>query len=165
MEVYSSTTSQWYTADPLPQPCADMSSVTISGCSFLLGGYNADHKPIRSSFCVDMSTLIDRANIIHRGTTSWKTLPDTPLAKSTAATLSGRLLAVGGVEENGPVQSSVYMFVRPINSWVKLLSGDLPVEGYFTTTVQLSNNRVMVMGGLDKNNKDTSTCYIGSVVV
>ena len=164
VEVYSSTTSQWYTADPLPQPCAGMSSITISGCSFLLGGAN-DHKPIRSSFCVDISTLIDRANIIHRGTTSWKPLPDTPLARSAAATLSGGLLAVGGNEENGLVQSSVYMLVPPTNSWVKLPSGDLPVKSYSTTTVQLSNNRVMVMGGVDKDNKDTSTCYIGSVVV
>ena len=165
VEVYSSTTSQWYTADPLPQPCAEVSSVTISGCSFLLGGLNTDHEPIRSSFCVDMATLIGRANIIHRGTTSWKTLPDTPLAGTTAASLSGRLLAVGGHEENGQVQLSVYMFVPPTNSWVKLPSGDLPVERLVTTAVQLSNNRVMVMGGRDNNYKDTSTCYIGSVVV
>ena len=174
VEVYSSTTSQWDTADPLPQPCAVMSSVTFSGCSFLLGGVNADYEPIRSSFCVDMATLIDRANIIHRGTTSWKTLPDTPLARSTAASLSGGLLAVGGDheaaavggnEEKRLVQSSVYMFVPPTNSWVKLPSGDLPVERYSTTTVQLSNNRVMVMGGVDKDHKGTSTCYVGSVVV
>ena len=165
VEVYSSTTSQWYTADPLPQPYAGMSSITISGCSFILGGYNADHKPIRSSFCVDMATLIDRVNVIHRGTTSWKTLPDTPLALSTAATLSGGLLAVGGDEENGQVHSSVYTFVPPTNSWVKLPSGDLPVERCGTTAVQLSNNRVMVMGGADKGKKDTSTCYIGSVIV
>ena len=164
VEVYSCTTSQWYIADPLPQPCAAMSSVTISGSSFILGGLGVNMKPVRSPFCVDMATLIDRANIIHCGTTSWKTLPDTPLARSTAATLSGRLLAVGGVEENGQVQSSVYMFVPPTNSWVRLPS-DLPVERYSTTTVQLSNNRVMVMGGLDNNDRDTSTCYIGSVVV
>ena len=165
VEVYSSTTSQWYTADPLCQPCATMSSVTISGCSFLLGGVNDDGDPIGSSFCVDMATLIDRVNIIHCGTTSWKTLPDTPLAGSTAASLSGRLLAVGGHEENDQVQSSVYMFVPSTNSWVKLPSGDLPVERYGTTTVQLLNNRVMVMGGVDKDHEDTFTCYIGSVVV
>ena len=168
VEVYSSTTLQWYTANPLPQPCVLMSSVTISGCSFILGGLSADDEPIRSSFCVDMATLIDRANIIHRGTTrtSWKTLPDTPLALSTAASLSGGLLVVGGEnEENNPVQSSVYMFVPPTNSWVKLPSGDLPVERCSTITVQLSNNRVMVMGGVDNDGRDTSTCYIGSVVV
>ena len=165
VEVYSSTTSQWYTADPLPQPCAIKSTIAISGCGFILGGVGVDRKLVRSPFCVDMSTLIDRANTIHRGTTSWKTLPDTPLTRSTAATLSGGLLAVGGHEENGLVQSSVYMFVPPTNSWVKLPSGDLPVERFVTTTVQLSNNRVMVMGGADKDHKDTSTCYIGSVVV
>ena len=48
---------------------------------------------------------------------------------------------------------------------MKLPSGDLPVKSYSTTAVQLSNNRVMVMGGLDNNDRDTSTCYIGSVVV
>ena len=94
---------------------------------------------------------------------SYNTASQTTTA--TAATLSGRLLAVGGDEENGPVQSSVYMFVPPINSWVKLPSGDLPVERYSTTNVQLSNNRVMVMGGLDKDDKDTSTCYIGSILI
>ena len=165
VEVYSSTTSQWYTADPLPQRCAGMSSITISESGFLSRGLGVNMEPVKSPFCVDMSTLNDRANIIHRGTTSWKTLPDTPLARSTAATLSGGLLAVGGHEENGPVQSSVYMFVPLTNSWVKLPSGDLPAERYSTTTVQLSNNRVMVMGGVDKDHKGTSTCYIGSVVV
>ena len=37
VEVYSSTTSQWHTADLLPQPNHVMTSVTISGCAFLLG--------------------------------------------------------------------------------------------------------------------------------
>ena len=168
-EVYSSTTSQWHTADPLPQPRLLFSSVTISGCGFLLGGAHANKKSTKSPLCIDMATLINRATspTRHHDTTSpWKTLPDTPLVGSTAATLSGSLLAVGGGDDASRTsQSTVHVFIRSTNSWVKLPSGDLPVENYGAAMVQLSNNRVMVMGGKDKESKDTNTCYIGSVVI
>ena len=168
VEVYSSTTSQWHTANPLPQPCFFMSFITISGSGFLLGGMDTNHGALSSLFCVDMATLIDRATspTRHHDTTSpWKTLPDTPLTFSAAATLSGGLLAVGGDDDNEQTQSTVHVFVPSTNSWVKLPSGDLPAERTATTTVLLSNNRVMVMGGEDNDEKVTSTCYIGSVVV
>ena len=38
VEVYCSETSQWYTADPLPAPRYMMSSVTIAGTCYHLGG-------------------------------------------------------------------------------------------------------------------------------
>ena len=168
VEVYSSTTSQWHSADPL-QPCYLMSSVTISGCGFLLGGVGANQQATKSLLCVDMTTLINRATSPtrrHDTTSPWKTLPDTPLTRSTAATLSGSLLAVGGWDDASRAsQSTVHVFIRSTNSWVKLPSGDLPVENYVAAMVQLSNNRVMVIGGKDKENMDTNTCYIGSVVI
>ena len=68
-----------------------------------------------------------------------------------------------GGTDGSRIQSTVHVFIPSINSWVKLV--DLPVERYKTAVVQLSDNRVMVMGGKDKDNKNTSTCYIGSVVV
>ena len=167
VEVYSSTTSQWHSADPLPQPYCLMSSVTISGCGFLLGGLDANKKATKSPLCVDMATLINRATspTRHHDTTSpWKTLPDTPLTRSTAATLSGGLLTVGGCNDaSNTIQSTVHVFIPSTNSWVKLPSGDLPAENYYSATVQLSNNRVMVIGGKDKERKETNTCYIGSL--
>ena len=169
VKVYSSTTSQWHSADPLPQPRFLMSSVTISGCGFLLGGVGANQQATKSPLCVDMATLINRATSPtrrHDTTSPWKTLPDTPLKRSTAATLSGSLLAVGGWDDASRAsQSTVHVFIRSTNSWVKLPSGDLPVENCVAAMVQLSNNRVMVMGGKDKEHKDTNTCYIGSVVI
>ena len=109
-------------------------------------------KPIKSTFCVDMATLVDRATSPtrhHDTTPTWKTLPDTPLVHSAAATLSGALLAVGG-RDGETRQRTVYVFTPSTNSWVKLPSGDLPAERSGTTAVQLSNNRVMVIGGKDK---------------
>ena len=165
VEVYSSTTSQWYTADPLPEPCAAMSSVTISGSGYLLGG---SQKQVRSAFCVDMATLIDRAISLtgDRDTTSiWKTLPDTPLTGSAAATLNGGLLAVGGRIKGIGVQSAVHVFITSTNSWVKLPFGNLPSERFVCISVQLPNDRVMVIGGMDKYKNRTSTCYLSCIQV
>ena len=73
---------------------------------------------------------------------------------------------MGGQDDGVDItQRTVYVFTPSTNSWVKLPSGDLPAERSATTAVQLSNNRVMVIGGGDKEKKDTSTCFIGSVVL
>ena len=45
----------------------------------------------------------------------WKTLPDTPLLGSAAASLSGSLLAVGGYDDIS-VSPAVYNFIPDTNS-------------------------------------------------
>ena len=54
VEVYSSETSQWHTADPLPVPCESMTSVTIADTWYQLGGYNTDGKHIPTVLCVSL---------------------------------------------------------------------------------------------------------------
>ena len=167
VEVYSSETSQWYTADPLPQPCCLMTSVTVGSNVFLLGGADVNNQAIRSTFHANIATLIERAisPIQHPTTTSvWKTLPDTPLLMPAAATLSGSLLAVGGTDDNDTAQAAVHVFTPFTNKWVRIQSGDLPAARCLATAVQLPNNRVMVVGGYDKKNK-TSTNFIGSLAI
>ena len=56
----------------------------------------------------------------------WKTLPDTPLVESAAASLSGSLLAVGGWDDKTPVSPAVHVFLPLTNSWVRVTTGDLP---------------------------------------
>ena len=168
VEVYSSETSQWYTADPLPRPCCLMTSVTIGSNVFLLGGAGVDNQSIISPFHAVVAMLIERAvsPIQHPTTTSvWKTLPDTPLRMSAAATLSGSLMAVGGIDDNGTAQPAVHVFTPFTNKWVRIQSGDLPAARYLVTAVQLPNNRVMVVGGRDKDRNKTSTNFIGSLAI
>ena len=168
VEVYSSQTSQWYTADPLPHPCWLITSVTIGNNVFLLGGSDVNNRYIRFPFHADIATLIERAvsPIQHLTTTSvWKTLPDTPLWGSIAATLSGSLLAVGGCDDNGTAQAAVHVFTPFTNKWVRIQSGDLPAAQCLANAVQLPNNRVMVVGGKDKDRNKTSTNFIGSLAI
>ena len=168
VEVYSSETSQWHTADSLPVPCVGMISVTIADTWYQLGGGNDKGIPTvmyapltdliqkatslapqsaspitaliqKATSLVPQSaspitTLIQKATspapqsaspittLIQKATppapqsaspvSVWKTLPDTPLLGSAAASLSGNLLAVGGHDESS-ASEAVHIFFPP----------------------------------------------------
>ena len=106
VEVYSSETSQWYTADPLPVPCTLMTSVTIADTWYLLGGADIHGTPVPTVLYAPLTALIQKATSsthqLASHTSVWKTLPDTPLKLSAATNLSGNLLAVGGFDTKTP---------------------------------------------------------------
>ena len=169
VEVYSSETSQWYTADPLPVPCVLMTSVTIADTWYQLGGGGTDEKDLTTVLYASLTTLIQRAiSPTHQSASPmsvWKTLPDTPLKESAAASLSGNLLALGGHSVETPSSSSVHIFLPLTNSWVRVTTGDLPEPRYACTAVQLSSNRLLVVGGEDDQDKRTKTIFLGSITL
>ena len=191
VEVYSSETSQWYTAEPLPVPCGGMTSVTIADTWYQLGGGGTDDKDLTTVLYVSLTTLIQNATSpTHQSATNtlvWKTLPDTPLKLSAAASLSGNLLALGGYSDKNPASSAVrilrhflamkrrdsktsvsqalHIFLPFTNSWVKVTTGDLPEPSFGCTVVQLSTNRVLVIGGWNNQSVRTNTVYLGSIII
>ena len=170
VEVYSSETSQWHTADPLPVPCLGMTSVTIADTWYQLGGIGADNtKSLTIVLYVPLNTLIQKATSPTHQSAShmsvWKTLPDTPLMQSAASSLSGNLLAVGGYNNKTPASQAVHIFFPLTNSWVRVTKGNLPEQRYACTAVQLSSNRLLVVGGTDNQNKLTKTVFLGSITL
>ena len=187
VEVYSSETSQWYTADPLPAPCSSMSSTTIADTYYLLLGWDADNKVVTTVLYASLTNLVQKATSPTRQSASrapvWKTLPNTPLKMSAAASLSGRLLSVGGY--NGeiskallvvrvlaslvgftvPVSPDIHVFLPLINSWVRVTYGDLPQPRFFCTVVQLSSNTIAVFGGIDDHYQKTKTVFMATIIV
>ena len=168
VEVYSSETSQWHTADPLPVPCMVMTSVTIADTWYQLGGYSAGNA-IPTVLYTPLTALIQKATSPTHQSASpmsvWKTLPDTPLKWSTAASMSGSLIAVGGWNVGTPPSSAVYIFLPLTNSWVRATTGDLPEPCYSCTAVQLSSNRLLVVGGKDDQDKRTKTIFLASITL
>jgi len=168
VEVYSTETSQWYTADPLPVPYLSGFSITIAGTCYLLGGIDADNKATRTVLYASLTSLVQKATSPTRQSAShtsvWKTLPDTPLKISAAASLSGNLLAVGG-HNTKTVFPAINVFFPLTNSWVRIMTGDLPQPRYGCTAVQLSSNTMIVIGGRDDQMKSTKTVFIGTVTV
>ena len=171
VEVYSSETSQWHTADPLPVPCWAMTSVTITDTWYLLGGAGTDNKKTTTVLCTPLTTLIQKAiSSTHQSAsdmTVWKTLPDTPLLLPAAASLSGNLLSVGGYNNENDTLPAVYIFFPLTNSWVRVTSGELPEPCYACTAAQLSSNRLLVVGGTNDQDsvKHTKAVFLGSMTI
>ena len=170
VEVYSSETSQWHTTDPLPVPCVGMASTTIADTWYQLGGVGNDDKPLTTVLYTPLTSLIQKATSPTHQSASpmsvWK-IP-APLKSSATASLSGNLLAVGGYNvRSRKLQASqaVYVFFPLTNSWVRVTTGDLPEPRHGCTAVQLSSNRLLVVGGKDNQEKRTKTVFLGSIVI
>ena len=171
VEVFTTETSQWHTTDPLPVPCKYMSSATINDTGYLLGGVTTDNNP--TVLYAPVASLIHRATSHPQQPTSvarpdstssaWKTLRDTPLRTSAAASLGGMLLALGG--EYGEVKIAVHVYSPATSTWIRVESGDLPERRFFCTAVELSANRLLVVGGCDQDGKDTNTVFLGSFII
>lgn len=126
VEVYTSETDQWHTTDPLPARYSDM---TIADTWYLLGGDDRCDNPTKTVLCASIPSIIHKA-MSHlqlstapsqQGTSGsvWKTLPDTPLIYSTAASLGGCLLAVGGGTLDDKAQSAIHVCYSPFKVWIK----------------------------------------------
>ena len=165
VEVYSSETSQWHTADPLPVPCGAMTSVTFTDTWYLLGGDGTGDEDVTTVQYTPLTTLLQKAKPSSRKSSRmsvWKTLPDTPLKSSAAASLSGNLLAIGGYSDKTSSSPSVHIFLPLTNSWVRATTGNLPAPRHACTAVQLSSSRVLVVGGKDNQDMHTKTVFLGS---
>ena len=138
-----------------------MTSVTIAGTWYQLGGYGSvdgvGDKDLTTVFCTPLTALIQKATTptpqSASSTSVWKTLPDTPLKRSAAASLSGSLLAIGGYSNKTYGSPSVHIFLPLTNSWVRVTTGDLSEPRYGCTAVQLSSNQLLVIGGKDDQKK------------
>ena len=115
----------------------------LNGCLIITG-----HGTEQTVLCASLTSLIQKATSPTHLPTSpltpvWKTLPETPLMGSTAASLSGNLLAVGGFEMHS--SPAVHVFFHHTNSWAKIC--DLPEPRYFSTVVGLSSDKLLVIAG------------------
>ncbi len=164
VEVYTAETDQWHTADPLPVPWALMTTVTTGDTCYLLGGKT------NLAFRASLSCLVENAvspPAVNRPSTKsddtrslWKLLPEVPFTLSSAASLGGHLLAVGGSGFN-QASADVYVFANESNSWIGLGSR-MPACLYAMTVVALAEGRLLVCGGLDAEDKILSSVYVGT---
>ena len=167
VEVYGSTTSQWYNTDPLPVPRGNMSSVIIHDILYLLGGKECFRACLSSLILRAMSPsppLITRANYL------WKLLPPTPLKDCSLLCLNGSLVAVGGLvdgeESDAPVSEEVslsaYAFLD--DAWV-LTNITLPAPQKGCCAAQFSSEEVIVVGGWGASECLLQDTHIGTLYI
>ena len=129
-----------------------MSSAIIHGTLYLLGG--SLHKQV---FSASLPALIQT----DKPSPQWCTLPDAPLEHSTAITICGSLLAVGGTR-GSEHSSDIHVYQQEKNTWAKV--GHLPTEREDCACCLLPSGEILVAGGLDKDGHGTSRVDVATVL-
>jgi len=154
-ELLDSTTGQWFKCDDLPQPLMHLQSVIVGNVIYILGGATSDCGHSNAVYAAPLNALSTHQ-------LKWQQLADTPWDGSAAVNLSNiYLLAVGGYAEHDTVcvlkreNSSLITST----SWVPISS--LPNTHDFSSAIGLTN-KVIVIGGVDRNNHHHGTVTIGT---
>ena len=147
VEILDTTESgQWYHAAPLPQTCHKVSAVTIGSMCYLLGGFSGGGAS-KKVFFVNLDDLISQALSQPAGASApptpspWMTLTDTPEARSTAFSLNGSLLSVGG----SGINTAIYQYQPSSKNWIK--TGELPAGRSKCACTVLPSGEGFVAGG------------------
>ncbi len=175
VEVFSSKTSQWYKAEPLPTALSNISYTIINDTCYFIGGVTTGGIT-NQSFCVSLPSLIQQATAqadpqsptayFSPPSAIWRELPDCPRCYSTAAGLGGCLLAIGGrVPGYGSTDGStpVYLYSPSTNSWERVSNADIPEPRYRATTMQLANGYIILVGGFIRGDDLSNTVFVGSI--
>ena len=136
VELFQVKSRRWYTLTDLPQTLRDPSAticgdqlhvigVDDNGCSCSLQSLPSNDRPITSPL-----------------TLSWKPLPPLPVEHSTAATLCGQLVLIGGWQVGSSV-NSIHQLVE--GQWVKI--GSMTSVRHWCLAVSLSPDRILMVGG------------------
>ena len=134
VELFQVKSKRWYKLTDLPQPLRDPSATICGDQLHVIGvddnGYSCSLQSLPSRPITSPLTL------------SWKPLPPLPVEDSTAATLCGQLVLIGGEQDLSPV-NSIHQLVE--GQWVKI--GSMTSGRWSCLAVSLPPDRILIVGG------------------
>ena len=128
---------QWLSPTGLSVRCRRMSAAITHGTLYLLGGTLG-----KKVLSVSLSALTQT----DKPPPQWRTLSDAPLENSTAITVHGSLLTVGG-SHGGQRSSAIHVYDQENNAWNKV--GYFPTERKDCACCLLPSGEILVAGGAD----------------
>ena len=150
VELFQVKRRRWYKLTDLPHSlirpsatiCGDQLNVIGGGDN----GYSCSLRALPSSAQPITSPL----------TLSWKPLPRLPVEDSTAATLCGQLVLIGGSRQYVSSVSSIHQLVD--GQWVEI--GSMATGRSQCLVVSPSPDKVIIVGGYGSFNKDVEECTV-----
>ena len=137
VELFQVKNRKWYKLTNLPQPLSHPSATICGDQLNVIGayanGYSCSLQPLPSSDQPITSLL----------TLSWKPLPPLPVRDSTAATLCGELVVIGGRRRDESLVNSIHQLVD--GQWVEI--GSMATGRYWSLVVSPSPNKIIIVGG------------------
>ncbi|CAI8031867.1 hypothetical protein GBAR_LOCUS18050 [Geodia barretti] len=135
VELFQMKSRLWFKLTDLPQSLPRPSATIYGNVVHVIGigdkGYSCPLRlPSSDQQIVSLTPL------------SWKRLPPLPLTQSTAATLCGQLVIVGGVE-NRPLRNSIHMLVD--REWLEI--GHMASDRKWCLLVSTSPDKMIILGG------------------
>ncbi len=172
-EVLNTETRQWHTAPDLPEPLALSSLTLCDDLIYLLGEIDKGNTTTNSVYCCSLSTLLstvtDSKSLGGRlvGTltrsskgSKWNRVADIPVKLSTAVTLHGQLLAIGGWDSSKPT-TAVHVYQPTTNSWEIISHMTTP---RYRCLVATPLNQLMVVGGWTTGRIQSDSVEFGRVI-
>ena len=137
VELFQVKSRRWYKLTDLPQPLP-LPSATICGDQLHVIGSD------RNGYSCSLQSLPSNDKPITSPLTlSWKPLPPLPVCDSTAATLCGQLVLIGGGPYWSPA-NSIHQLVE--GQWVEI--GSMTSGRYWCLAVSPSPDRILIVGGV-----------------
>jgi len=148
VEVMDTDTKWWYIANSL---ISRITNGTISVCGERLYINNYDYQTSSAFTCFIPKLLqsCEPRSLAGKKTpaiqsTVWQRIANPPCAKSSFATLCGKLVAVGGYDEHGVVTGTTAVYNDETDSWEAV--EDMPTARSDTLVATL-NEKMIVVGG------------------
>ena len=156
VELFNTSTNQWLATSSLPTPCRLLTSAIVDNYGYLV----TDSKQV---FRVSLPDIVSQT--VNQSTSKspalWCRLPDTPLRCSTAISLRGYLLAVGGSHDNC-TRTDIHLYQPESEQWTKV--GDLPNVREYCSCVVLPSGELLVAGGRESSVGWSSRVDVASVL-
>ena len=140
VELFQVKSRRWYKLTHLPQPLLRPSATICGDQLHVIGGD-------RNGYSCSLQSLPSNDRPITSPLTlSWKPLPPLPVKYSTAATLCGQLVLIGGRQGWSPV-NSIRQLVE--GQWVEI--GSMTSGRDWCLAVSLSPDRILMVGGWEED--------------
>ena len=139
VELFQVSSRRWHQLKDLPQPLSDLSA-TICGNQLHVIGYDGNGYSCSLQALLSSDRPITPQSIPHL--ISWTSLPPLPVTYSTAATLSGQLVIIGG----GWPRSVETIHQLFNGQWVEI--GSMSCGRWLCLVVSPSPDKMMIVGGI-----------------
>ena len=140
VELFQVSSRRWHQLKDLPQPLPSPSATICGNQLHVIGhddyGYSCSLQALLST-----DRPITSQSIPHL--ISWTSLPHLPVDYTTAATLSGQLVIIGG-RQDGPPVKTIHQLLD--GQWVKI--GSMSCDRWVCLVVSPSPDKMMIVGGL-----------------
>ena len=145
VEILDTQLRQWSSAASLPHPMHWASITVCEDLLYLLGGLDQNSDRALSVLTSSITDLLHQQQETANQLRVWRQAADTPYYYSTAVSVGGQLLAIGGRDEHSKNTSAVAAYDPTSDSWQDM--GHMATPRWHSLVAVLPSNQLIVAGG------------------